>query len=209
MDSAKPRSNKPRSNKSGVTKPRPAGPPPSRSRLQEAALRHLTRYAATEAGLTLVLDRRIDRWARLAATEGEVDPAAICQAKQAAREVTASLVEAGAVNDAAFAEARARRLTRAGRSSRAVGAHLAARGVNGELAQSVLPNDPERELAAALVYAKKRRLGPFRNGDEDLNQRRREIGAMARAGFGHGTVERAMDMDLDEALTRVLALKAG
>ncbi len=188
------------------TKLRPAGPPPDRARLHEAALRHLARYAATEAGLTRVLDRRIERWARVAATEGEVDPAAVRQAKLAAREVTAALVTAGAVDDAAFAEARARRLTRAGRSSRAVGAHLAARGV-GELAASVLPDDPERDLAAALVYARKRRIGPFRTEDADPEQRRREMGAMARAGFGHGTVERAMDMDADEALSRVLALK--
>jgi len=177
--------------------------------LHEAALRHLTRYAATETGLTRVLDRRIDRWARLAATEGEVDPSSIRTAKNVAREVTAALVEAGAVNDAAFAEARARRLTRAGRSSRAVGAHLAAQGVDGELTHAVLPDDPERELAAALVYARKRRLGPFRQDEADADRRRREMGAMARAGFGHGTVERAIDMGSDEALTRVLALKAG
>ena len=189
-------------------KPRPAGPPPSPSRLQEAALRHLTRYAATEIGLTRVLDRRIDRWARQAGTEGEVDPDAIRQAKQDARAVTAALVEAGAVDDAAFAQARARRLTQAGRSSRAVSAHLAARGVEGELSQSVLPQDPEREVAAALVYARKRRLGPFRMSEDGPDQRRRALGAMARAGFGHGTAEQVMAMEAEEALTRILALKA-
>jgi regulatory protein len=37
--------------------------PPDHAMLHEAALRHLSRYAATAAGLTRVLDRRIARWA--------------------------------------------------------------------------------------------------------------------------------------------------
>ncbi|TDG04393.1 regulatory protein RecX, partial [Paracraurococcus ruber] len=43
--------------------PRPAGPPPGEAALREAALAHLARFAATEAGLTRVLRRRVDRWA--------------------------------------------------------------------------------------------------------------------------------------------------
>ncbi len=183
--------------------PRPPGPPPNAARLKEAALRHIERYPTTALGLTRVLDRRIDRWVRAAEAEKELGQA--CKAM--AREVVASLVQVGVVNDAAFAEARARRLTRAGRSSRAVGAHLAARGVAGALTQAALPDDPDRELAAALVYARKRRLGPFRRDDADAERRRREMGAMARAGFAQSTVACAMDMDPEEALTRVLALK--
>ena len=43
---------------------RPAGPAPTRAKLHEAALAHLAKFSATEAGLIRVLDRRIARWAR-------------------------------------------------------------------------------------------------------------------------------------------------
>ena len=184
--------------------PRPAGPAPDRARLHDAALRHLARYAATEAGLVRVLDRRIDRWARAAATEGAVPEFAVPDARRAARAVAAALVQSGVINDQLFAESRARSLTRAGRSRRAVEAHLAHRGVGRTLAAQ--PEDPERELAAALIYARRRRLGPFRMGDGDP---KREMGAMARAGFSQDVVRRALDLDPDEALSRVIALKQG
>ena len=132
--------------------PGPAGEAPGRSRLHDAALAHLARFATTEAGLLRVLARRIDRWARAAGAENMLAPDAIAAAaessRQAAREGARALAQAGAVDDAAFAGARARSLTRAGRSRRAVGAHLAAKGVPPALAHAAMP-DPATALAAA------------------------------------------------------------
>jgi regulatory protein len=94
---------------------RAAGPPPNAARLREAALAHLARFAATEAGLRRVLERRIARWSRAAEAEGQPREA-IATAIAALRVEIASLaksrVAAGAVNDAVFAEGRARRLDR-------------------------------------------------------------------------------------------------
>ncbi len=115
--------------------PPAAGPAPTEARLQEAALAHLARFAATEVGLRRVLERRVDRWARRAEAEGQ-DAAAIAAviapAKRAAAVVAQRLVTAGAVDDAAFAAARARRLARTGRSRLAIAAHLGAKGVSRE-----------------------------------------------------------------------------
>ena len=61
------------------------------------------------------------------------------------------------MNDEAFAAARAKRLSRAGKSRRATLAHLAAKGVRAP----DLEHDPERELAAACAYLRRRRAGPF------------------------------------------------
>lgn len=192
--------------------PGPAGPAPSRSRLHDAALAHLARFAVTEAGLIRVLDRRIDRWARAAGAEGAADPDAIAAAaqasRQAAREAARALVQSGVVDDTAFAGARARSLTRAGRSRRAVSAHLAAKGVPHDLAQAALP-DPESELAAALAYARRRRLGPFRTVDADADLVRRELGALARAGFPQPVAQQALRMDPEDARALVTRLKQG
>lgn len=192
--------------------PKPAGPAPTRARLHDAALAHLARFATTEAGLVRVLDRRIDRWARAASAEGTPDPDAVAGAqqasRQAARDVARALVQSGVVNDTAFAGARARSLTRAGRSRMAVSAHLAAKGVPQAVAQAALP-DPESELAAALAYARRRRLGPFRTSDADEDTRRKEMAALARAGFPQTVAQRALRMKPDDAKALVIRLKQG
>ena len=111
--------------------PRPAGKAPTAARLRDVALAHLARFAVTEVALRRVLERRVDRWARAAEAEGQpretVAPAA-ATARAAAAEVAAGMVAAGAVDDAAFAESRAKRLARAGRSRRAIAAHLRIEG---------------------------------------------------------------------------------
>jgi len=188
--------------------PRPAGPPPSEAALHEAALAHLARYAATRAGLVAVLDRRIARWLRAAGAEGHQDagdPAAV--ARGHARAVADRLVTQGLVNDAAFAESRARNLTRAGRSRRAVAAHLAARGIAAETAQAAIPDDPQAELAAAVTLTRRRRIGAFRAAEAVSPEVvRRELAVLARAGFAQSVAVQALRMDraaADDLLHRV------
>lgn len=186
--------------------------PPTSEELHEAALAHLARFAATERGLLRVLTRRIDRWARQAGETdqaAEADPDAVAEAGRRARaeaaEVVRRLAAAGAVDDTAFAASRARRLARTGRSRRAIGAHLAAKGVPAETARAVLPDDPEAELDAALAYARRRRIGPFRATEVDAEARRREAAALARAGFMLEVAQRALRMGAEEAAARVAA----
>jgi regulatory protein len=178
--------------------------------LHDAAITYLGRYAATEAGLCRVLERRVERWARAAA--GIVDAATIADqvsiARAAVRDVVSRLAAAGAVNDAAFAETRARSLVRAGRSRRAVTAHLVGKGVDPQAATAVLPADDETELAAALVLARRRRVGPFRVGaPPDAAGRRRELAVLARAGFPPSVACRALAMDTVQAETLVNRLR--
>jgi regulatory protein len=177
------------------------GPPPDARSLHDAAVRHLARYSATQVGLLRVLGRRIDRWARAA----EAAPEIVATAQQAARDVVAKLAAVGAVDDAAFAARRARSLARAGRSRRAIGAHLAARGVSAELT-AALPYDPEAELTAALAYARRRRMGPFRQ-PPDPEQHMRDMGRLARAGFPQNIASAVLRMDADDAEERVIAAR--
>ena len=177
------------------------GPPPDARSLHDAAIRYLARYSATQAGLLRVLGRRIDRWARAA----EAEPETVATAQQVAREVVTRLAAAGAVDDAAFAAGRARSLARGGRSRRAISAHLAARGVPAALT-AALPDDPEAELAAALAYARRRRMGPFRQ-PPDPEQSLRDLARLARAGFPQPIAVRVLRMDPDEAEERVIAAR--
>ena len=156
--------------------------------LDEAGLRALgldyaTRYGGTTAAMARILDRRIQRWERAMLTDEAADPEAIAaQAaalKAAAARVVASLASVGAVDDAAFAESRARRLRRSGRSRRVVLAHLGAKGVGASLAGATVPEDEAVEFAAALAFARRRRVGPFAREGEAGDQAPRLDGLRA------------------------------
>jgi regulatory protein len=223
-------------------------PVPDRAALRAAALAHLARFGTTRAGLAQVLDRFLQRWARRAAEAGTPDEdiaAQILPVRAQIDQVVRDMAELGAVDDAAFAGSRARSLTRAGRSRRAVQAHLAVRGVDEDTAGTVLDDalgaragqGQETELAAALIFARRRRAGPFapppdaadgqddpamtddramdgrpvggRGGDDPATLRRRRVlEAMARAGFGRAVAETALDMDPDEAEERIIRMKS-
>ncbi len=195
----------------------PPGPAPTAARLRDAAIAHLARFSATEAGLVRVLDRRVLRWSRRAVDSGQApeEVAALAAAgRQAARSVAAALVGAGAVDDAAYAGSRARSLGRGGRSRRAIEAHLLQHGVAPELVRAALPEGDEAELGAALMQARRRRIGPFAlpvgDGEpDDPASRNKALATLARAGFSREVAERALDLDREEAEQRVTALRRG
>ncbi|MDE2334365.1 MAG: RecX family transcriptional regulator [Rhodospirillales bacterium] len=182
------------------TAPQPA---PSAASLREAALAHLARFAATEASLARVLARRVDRWERNGG-----DPQAAGAARAAIAGIVRDLAALGAVNDAAFAASRARRLALAGASRRAVAAHLAARGVRADIARAADPDSEERDYAAALAYARRRRIGPFgRAGDPGTDGRLKELAKLARAGFSRAVAERVLATDPEAAEALLLAAR--
>lgn len=164
--------------------------------LHETALTYLSRRPATVAMMTRVLQRKVMK-----------KGADLDDASETIRAVVARLVEAGLVNDSTFASTRARRLSREGRSSRAIAAHLAQKGVRGEVARSVI--DRTGDLDAALVLTKKRRIGAFRREElVDAAAKQKELGVLARAGFDRSTAERALRFDRDEAEERLGSRKS-
>jgi regulatory protein len=180
---------------------------PDETSLHEAALAYLARYAAPEAGLRRVLERRVDRWARTQERDEIEMP--LAEARRAVRDVVARLVAAGAVNTPSFAANRARSLARTGRSRRAIAGHLAAKGVDAETIRTALPADDEAEIAAALALAARRRIGPFRAAPVDPAARRRELGVLARAGFGQSVARRALAVEREAAEGILRRLRQG
>lgn len=170
--------------------PRASGPAPTEATLREAALRHLERHAASAAMLARVLKNRVARWSRASTLEPEATEQAAAAARAAIPRVVAALVAARAIDDAAFAESRARRLARSGSSRRKIAAHLAARGVEAEA--------PTDEFAAALAFARRRRLPPFGQAE-----RMKALAALARAGFPRDVAEAVLAADREEAEARL------
>jgi regulatory protein len=180
---------------------------PDAGNLYQAALDYLAHYAATQAGLRRILQRRIDRWARAQPDRDAAEPI-LRAARDAIDAVVGRLAEAGAVSDAAFAESRARSLLQSGRSTRSVQMRLVAKGVAPAMARQASITDAETELAAALVLARKRRIGPYRiTGEDGPAVRVKEMGVLARAGFARDIAQQALDASREDAEARIFELR--
>ena len=187
--------------------PRPAGSPPSEAKLREAAIAHLAKFSATEAGLARVLGSKMRRWAHAAQSEGQDTSEALAEGLVAAKRIAAAMVQSGVVDDAGFAAARMQKLARGGRSRRATAAHLAAKGIGAEDARTALEAAPD-ERDVALAMCRKRRIGPFSRTDADAALRLKWLGILARAGFSRDVAQAALRTEPDEAEERILALRS-
>jgi regulatory protein len=164
---------------------------PDRARLRARALRYLERYGASRGRLARVLERRARREAEAAG--GDVDAVAADVAS-----VVDELAELGLVDDEAYAEGRARALLRRGRSPARVKRELAEDGIDraGTDAALARHGDPDAlTRAAAVRYAKRRGLGPFRDPARRAERRDRDLRALVRQGFPFPLARRVVDAD--------------
>ncbi len=165
----------------------------------EAAARHyLERFAASSARLRQVLRRRIDR---ACAHHGD-DPAPLHAELE---QVIARLTEVGLLDDRLFARLLAASLRRRGDATPMVRRKMRQRGLPSELIDAALEaadaevEDPD--FAAAVRYARRRRLGPFRSADARAERREKDLAAMGRAGFGYAVALRVVDAEDAAQLT--------
>jgi len=171
--------------------------PALQARLKEAALHYLERYETSVQSVRRVLRRRVERWAMKSETPVEEG------AFEAIEGVIADLQRAGLLDDSRYAGMKARSLFNGGRSGRAIGAYLAARGVSSEAIGEALEaraedldEGVEPDLAAALRFAQKKRLGRFRPEHLREEKRDRDMAALGRAGFSWAIAKAVMDEEM-------------
>lgn len=158
--------------------------------LERAAMYYLERYSSSEANLRRVLSRKV----YLSCRHHGDEPAGFAPMIEA---VISRKVASGLIDDRRFAENRVASLKRRGTSGRMIGARLAAKGVAREVIAQTNTADPADELAAAIIAARRKRLGPWRTRGERADFRQKDIAALMRAGFG-GAIARAV-IDGEEA----------
>lgn len=167
----------------GQKKPRP---PLDAAALEAIGLRYVERFQTTRARLLRLLSDkvRLRGWAG----EGSPDLEAIAD----------RLVDAGYVDDRAFAEARVRGLARRGMGPARARASLSAAGIQSDEQQEALQElDP---LEAAIAFARRKRLGPFGPDVSDPKIRQRQFGMMARAGHSPPLARAILDARSEEDL---------
>lgn len=166
--------------------------------LDQIALDYLARFATTKKRVKDMLVRRIRKSAHF---HGD-DPAPMLAAIPA---VIEKLERNRFLDDQAFAGMKAASLTRRGTSRRQIGAKLAQLGVEPEARGTAMAGLTEEfgnsEEAAAVAYAKRRRLGPYRArhiaGEQRQVQAKRDLSAMARAGFSFDLAKRVLGSGID------------
>ncbi len=167
--------------------------PLNESRLNELALRYVGRFSTTRAKLRSYLARKI----RERGWDGAREP-------DLAR-IADRFAEQGYVDDAAYALAKSEALTGRGYGKRRVLEQLRAAGVAEEDGAAAREHAQAEAVAAALRFAKRRRLGPFAASTiSDPKEREKALGAMIRAGHGFGLARAIIalppgaDIDIEE-----------
>ena len=181
------------------------GPQRIQQRLTNKMMHYLARYASTRARLAAVL-RRFARRKLAEAEPGDIEAAIETVIGQAEKQ--------GWLDEAAFASQKVRAGRLAGRSGRALQSKLYQTGLPAEKIEAALAEQAESqtdaELAAALIFARKRRIGPFdRRSDPqspppDAQQLQRDMGRLARAGFSQQICRTVLEItDPDSAEQRL------
>ncbi|MEP7051288.1 MAG: RecX family transcriptional regulator [Pseudomonadota bacterium] len=179
----------------GTRKPRPTDGKPKEKRppnvtrvaLEGAALRYLERFDCSVAKLRKVLSDRVAKAARAGVAEALLAPAHI-------EAILERYQSSGLLNDERFAKDFAERQRDRGGSRRVIEQKLRARGIGAELVQELLPRSEsaQTELEAAQAFARRRRLGPHRKPETREAYRRKDLMALARAGFDYDTASRVI-----------------
>ncbi|MEM5585131.1 regulatory protein RecX [Roseibium sp. AS2] len=167
---------------------KPRFKPPTADRLNRSALHYLERYSSSAANLRKVLERKVLK----ACNHLDLNPADYVGMIDAAVE---SFVRNGLVDDKAYAETKVSGLRRRGGSKRKIEAHLSAKGVDRDIIASVLGDDDHSEEETGHIFARRRRLGPYRTGADRTARRDKDLAAMCRAGFAFETARKVIDAE--------------
>lgn len=151
--------------------------------LERIALRYVERYATTRAKLAAYLSRKVGErgWSGDGAAPAAID--ALVDRMAALRYV----------DDEAFATARASSLSRRGYGPRRLGLALRVAGIDEADSATARAVAEEQAWAAALAFARKRRIGPFAESPPDRGVREKAYAALLRAGHS-GTMARKIIM---------------
>ncbi len=163
---------------------RPGPRPVTASYLRNAAMHYISAHSASIAMVRQTLERRACR--RLGITK--LDEATRSMIEGAVTE----LVDLGLLDDARFAEGRSRMLARRGLPQRRIVQGLRAKGLDRETIAQTTGYEVD-ELAQARRYVERKRLGPHRRGVLTVESRRKDLAALARAGFSRAVAIKALD----------------
>lgn len=167
-------------------------------RLNQLALRYVSRYAASRAMLERVLKNHVTKYVRAVAG---VSPVSFTASVRAILDKAEKL---GWVNDRELASAILREAKRAGFSKQKTAQKLYAKGIGREMANDVLAAhfaDADEEAQAALIFARAKKLGPYnpkRKADDMKTIYKKDLAKLCRAGFPLSIARKVMKGEVED-----------
>jgi len=172
--------------------------------LHNSGLYYLQRYAASTNHFKDVMARKAKR----SCMHHQDQDYQKCL--QLIEELAVKFVQAGLLDDEAFAYGLATSYRRQGLSCRMICQKMKMKGLSEDQIQSALQDVDSRnntssiidpELRAALAFAKKKRLGIFYQGDElKRPDHQKALGRFARAGFSYEIANKILAIESEDDL---------
>jgi regulatory protein len=166
--------------------------PATDSRLHNIALHYLERYAASSESLRRVLLRRVSKSVYYHDTDPQEGAGFV-------EDIIKRFQDSGLLDDNIYAEGQVQSLFRRGLSRRAIYNRLMEKGVGQDIIERHLEqlkqSFPDPDLNAAFAFARRRRLGPFRDPENRADRRQRDLASLARGGFDFQTATKIIDAE--------------
>ncbi|MDD4555917.1 MAG: regulatory protein RecX [Alphaproteobacteria bacterium] len=165
----------------------------TQKRLHNIALYYLKRFETSTSNLKSVLRKRIDKYAF---QNPDYDKA---EAYAWADEIVADCEKRGYVNDERYAGFRVGAYVNAGKSARYIKGKLREKGISEDTIEELLEEKEYSPFDAALRFAKKKRIGPYRVNEEDrVENKQKDLQKLALAGFDYDTASEVLEFELED-----------
>lgn len=161
----------------------------TKDRLKNIALYYLQRFETTTESLRAVLLRRVNDYA-FYNPEFDKTPAL-----QWIEEILSDFQRYKYVDDARFAALKIRDYLAVGKSEKYIRLKMAEKGVDESIVDEVLASLDFDPFQNALKLAKKKHIGPFRQGEDKADFYQKDLAVLARAGFDYDVAKKVMDFE--------------
>jgi regulatory protein len=158
--------------------------------LRSLALAYVGRYATSCARLTGYLNRKI-------AQRGGID-----EPHLSVSEIVSQFRSLGYVDDEAFAKARSESLMRRGYGPNRLRNSLQASGIGTDIIDRTADLNEEDAFAAAVLFAKRKRIGPYAKDASSPVIRQKMIAALLRAGHSYEVSRKILALTANDIATR-------
>lgn len=164
--------------------------PLTAKRLTNIALYYLGRYESSVGQLRKILSRRVFK-EKIKGADVPADVESVIES------ILAKMVSDGYVDDRRFAESVARKCQSAGKSRQFLVGKLKTAGIDSDLIRELTDGLSDSDLDAARRFVQKKKIGCFRPLEKQKECFKKDLAAMARAGFSFDVAKQALGTDED------------
>ncbi len=164
--------------------------PLTAKRLTNIALYYLGRYESSVEQLRKILLRRVLK-EKMKGADIRADAEAVVES------ILSKMIADGYVDDRRFAQGVVRKCQSAGKSRRFLIGKLKTAGIDSDLICELTADLTDSDLEAARRFVQKKKIGRYRPLEKQKECFKKDLAAMARAGFSFDVAKQALETDED------------